>query len=167
MEKLKKTIKNLIFFILGIISSGIFAYFFMTAFVNSSDIVEVPYLIGEDKEVAISSLKELNLIPTVVGNGETVLYTDPQPGIKVKEGHHVIVQLRDIDSLKIPDLLGIPSGVAEQFLKQYGINYEVRNQLTNKPEENDIVLSISPKPGSTYRGERVLIFIGKYEGVNR
>jgi len=167
MVKIRKLIKNLIFFILGIVASGISAFFFMTVFANSSNTVEIPYLIGEDKKVAISSLEELNLIPNVVGNGEKVLYTDPEPGTKVKEGHHVIVQLREMNTLKIPDLIGIPSGVAKQFLSEYNIAFEIRNQLTYKPEENDVVLNMSPTPGNNYSGERVILYVGEYEGSNQ
>jgi len=167
MVKIRNLIKNLIFFILGIVASGIFSFFFMTVFVNSSNTVEIPYLIGEDKKVAVSSLEELNLIPNVVGNGEKVLYTDPEPGTKVKEGHHVIVQLREMNTLKIPDLIGIPSGVAKQFLNEYNITFEIRNQLTYNPEENDVVLNMSPKPGTTYSSEKVILYIGEYEGSNQ
>ncbi|POZ87777.1 MULTISPECIES: PASTA domain-containing protein [Petrotoga] len=167
MVKIRKIIKNLIFFVLGILSSGIFAFFFMTVFANSSNTVEVPYLIGEDKKVAVASLEELKLIPNVVGNGEKVLYTDPEPGTKVKEGHHVIVQMREMNTLKIPDLIGIPSGVARQFLSEYNIAFEIRSQLTYKSEENDVVLNMSPTPGNNYSGEKVILYIGEYEGSNQ
>lgn len=163
--KAKQFIKSLIFFLLGIVCAGIFAFFFMTAFVNVSKIVEVPYLVGENKNIALNSLKELNLIPNLIGSGDTVLYTDPPAGTKVKQGHHVIVQLRDIDSLVIPDLIGIPTEVAKQFLEGYNISYEIRNRLTNNPEQHGIILEISPSAGKEYFGEKVILYNGKYEGV--
>lgn len=166
MDKAKKIVKNIFFLFLGLITAAIFAFFFLSIFVNSSSVVEIPYLVGEDKNVALASLKELNLIPNLIGNGDKVLYTDPSAGTKVKEGHHVIVQLRNLEPMKVPDLIGLPLQVGEQFLLEYKIVYEIRYVITYSPQENDVVLDMFPKPGKTYSEEKLILYVGKYGGNN-
>lgn len=166
MSKAKKIIKNIFLLFLGLVTAGIFAFLFLSAFANSSRIVEIPYLIGEDKNVAVASLKELNLIPNLIGTGNKVLYTDPSAGTKVKEGHHVIVQLREPETMKVPDLIGVPVQVSEQFLSEYKITYEKRYVVTYSVQENEVVLDMFPEPGKNYSGEKLILYVGKYGGQN-
>ncbi|WP_159429494.1 PASTA domain-containing protein [Marinitoga hydrogenitolerans] len=116
-------------------------------FVNSSSYVSIPELKGENKDIAIKALKEIGLIPIIQGIGEKVLYTEPSAGIQVKKGRHVFVQLGNVESLKVPDLIGIPLQVAEQFIVSYGLNYKIKKIYT--PEtEIETVIDMDPKPGT-------------------
>ena len=49
MDKAKKIVKNIFFLFLGLITAAIFAFFFLSIFVNSSSVVEIPYLVEKIK----------------------------------------------------------------------------------------------------------------------
>jgi serine/threonine-protein kinase len=166
MKFIAKFFKSLGFFIFGVISAGLLFYFFMLTFVNSSEIVEVPYLINNDIETAKAALEEKGLIPDFIGNGNKVIYTEPDAGVRVKEGHHVIVQMRNLENQKSPDLIGLPAEVAEQFLIEYGLNYEINKIKNFDIEKNDIVINIIPAPGKELNSNSIVLNVGLYEGGN-
>jgi len=166
MKFISKFFKSLGFFIFGIISAGLLFYFFMLAYTNSSKIVEVPYLINNDIETANAALEEKGLIPDFIGNGDTVIYTEPDAGVKVKKGHHVIVQMRNLEKQKSPNLIGLPFEVAEQFLIEYGLKYEMNKIRTYDVDKNGIVISITPTPGKELSSNKIVLNVGLYEGGN-
>lgn len=166
MNFIVKTFKSFGFFLFGVLSAGLFFYFFMLIYVNSSDIVEVPYLINNDMKTAKASLEEKGLIPDFIGNGDKVIYTEPDAGVKVKEGHHVIVQMRNLESQKSPDLIGLPTEIAEQFLIEYGLNYEINKIKTYDINKNGIIISIIPSPGKELNSNSIVLNVGLYEGGN-
>lgn len=166
MKFLIKSLKSLVFFIFGIVSAGILFYFFMLSYTNSSKLVEVPYLINSDLNTAKAALEEKGLIPDFIGNGDKVIYTEPDAGVKVKEGHHVIVQMRNLEKQKSPDLVGLPSEVAEQFLIEYGLKYEIKKIKTYDIEKNGIVINIIPAPGKELDSDSIVLNVGLYEGGN-
>lgn len=166
MNLFLKILKSIFFFLSGCFVAVVAAFLFMTVWVNSAKVVEVPYIIGESEDIAVKALKEKHLQPNIEGTGNKVLYTEPGPGSKVKEGHHVIVQLRNIEKQKVPDLIGIPGEVAEQFLIEYKIPYTIQKIKTYQKGNNGIVISTEPEPGRSYGENKVKINIGIYEGVN-
>ncbi|HOO76148.1 MAG TPA: PASTA domain-containing protein [Tepiditoga sp.] len=166
MRYILKFLRIILFFLFGIFSALALGYLFMVYFVNSSSVIKMPYLIGESKEIAVSSLKELNLIPVIEGSGDTVLYTDPVSGIAIKEGHHVLLQLRTIDQRKVPDLTDIPLESAEQFLKEYDISYTIQQLKTYDKSKDGLVIDISPKPNTQMLDNiNLKIYVGVYEEV--
>ncbi|MDK2945410.1 PASTA domain-containing protein [Geotoga petraea] len=166
MKFITKFFKSLGLFIFGVISAGLLFYFFMISFVNSSKTVEVPYLINSDIETAKAALEEKGLIPDFIGNGDKVIYTEPDAGVKVKEGHHVIVQMRNLENQKSPDLIGLPTEIAEQFLMEYGLTYEINKIKTYDINKNGIVISVVPAPGKRINSNSIVLNVGLYEGGN-
>lgn len=154
--------KNLSFFLFGIFTAAVMCFLFLIIYVNSAKNVEVPYLIGENINVAFNALKEKNLIPNIVGTGDKVLYTDPKPGSIIKHGQHVIVQLIDLEKQEVPDLLNIPIEIGELFLQEFGINYQVRRNRTTDMNKNGLILSINPIPGSKINDNVIIINVGVY-----
>ncbi|GAB6189503.1 hypothetical protein JCM30566_12430 [Marinitoga arctica] len=132
---------------------------FIFIFVNSSSYVSIPELKGETKDTAINALKELGLIPLIEGIGEKVLYTEPAAGTKVKKGRHVFIQLGKIEPLKVPDLIGVPLEIAEQFLSSYELNYKIE-KIYSQNKDIETVFEMNPKPGTPVKkGDTILLKI--------
>ncbi|WGS64261.1 PASTA domain-containing protein [Marinitoga aeolica] len=170
MKDLKKIMKkltyNTIMFILGAISGGLILLLSVFVFVNSSSYVIVPEVKGESKDTAIKALKEIGLIPLIQGIGNKVLYTEPSAGERVKKGRHIFVQLGKIESLKVPDLIGVPVEVAEQFLTSYNLNYKII-KIYNSDEKIETVIDMDPKPGTIVeKRDTILLKISSSE-VNK
>jgi serine/threonine-protein kinase len=159
-----KWLIHILMVIFGLFAAGILSILIMMVYTSSAKKVEVPYLIGETKNVGIQALKEKGLIPVVDGTGDIVLYTDPKAGVKVKAGHHVLIQLRSIDIQKVPDLIGVPLEVADQFLVQYKIAYTVQKIRTSDSTKHGIVLEMSPAVGEELNKNAIKLIIGVYEG---
>jgi serine/threonine-protein kinase len=157
-----KILRSMSFFFIGLFAAGVVAILFVIIYVSTPSNVEIPYLIGENSTVAVKSLKELKLIPDIAGTGNVVLYTEPSAGTIVKQGHHVILQMRNIDPQKIPDLLKLPLETAEDFLKEMGIKYEIRRMRTTRVYENGIIISMIPTPGKEITSETVILNVGIY-----
>ncbi|AEX85224.1 hypothetical protein XO10_04005 [Marinitoga sp. 1135] len=163
---IKKGIKNLILFILGLITGGTIFFLLIFAFVNANTYVSIPSLMGEDKETAINALKEKGLIPIVKGVGDSVLYTDPPANTKVKKGRHVFIQLGRIEKLKVPDLIGIPVEVAEEFLTEYKLKYKII-KIYYPDEKIETVIDMTPKPNTpVMEGDTIILKVASSE-VNK
>ncbi|MDN5342926.1 MAG: eukaryotic-like serine/threonine-protein kinase [Oceanotoga sp.] len=162
-----KVISSFLLFFLGLFTAGVLSLLILIFFVNTSKYVEIPYLTGENKDVAIKSLEEKGLIPNIVGNGNTVLYTEPGHDVKVKTGHHVIVQMRNIEKQKVPDLLNIPLEVAEQFLTEFNIKYDIQKISTYQKDKNGLIVNVSPSPGNEILNDTIILSVGVYEGVEK
>lgn len=160
---IKKFFHNLTMFILGAITGGLILLLFVFIFVNTFSYITIPELKGETKETAIKALKELDLIPITEGLGDKVLYTEPIAGTKVKKGRHVFIQLGKIEPLKVPDLIGVPLEVAEQFLTSYELTYKIEKIYSSK-YDIETVLEMNPKPGTSInKGDTILLKIASSE----
>lgn len=162
---IKKIIKNLSLFILGAITGGLILLLFIFIFVNSYSYVIVPKVDGENKDTAINALKEIGLVPLVKGTGNIVLYTEPSAGKRVKKGRHIFVQLGNIETLKVPDLIGSPLSVAEQFLNSYNLNYKII-KIYNSNEKIDTVIDMNPSPGTPVNEGDIIILKVSSSEVN-
>ncbi|WP_165974055.1 PASTA domain-containing protein [Marinitoga lauensis] len=163
---IKKLTYNMIMFVLGAISGGLILLLFIFIFVNSSAYVTIPEVKGESKDTAIKALKEIGLIPLIQGVGNKVLYTEPSAGKRVKKGRHIFVQLGKIEPLKVPDLIGVPLQVAEQFLTSYSLNYKII-KIYNSDEKIETVIDMDPKPGTIVnKNDTILLKIASSE-VNK
>lgn len=159
-------IYNTFLFILGAVTGGLILLLFIFIFVNSSSFVTIPDVTGESKDTAIKSLKEIGLIPITRGIGDKVLYTDPKFGEKVKKGRHVFIQLGKIDQLSVPDLIGVPLEIAEQFLVSYNLKYKII-KIYFPDEEIETVIDMEPKPNSPVNeGDTILLKVSSSE-VNK
>ncbi|KAF2956438.1 PASTA domain-containing protein [Marinitoga sp. 38H-ov] len=157
---------NIILFIIGAITGGLILLLFIFIFVNSSSYVTIPDIKGEDKDTAIKSLKEIGLIPLTKGIGDKVLYTDPNVGERVKKGRHVFIQLGKIDQLTVPDLIGVPLEIAEQFLTSYNLKYKII-KIYFPNEEIETIIDMEPQPNTPINeGDTILLKVSSSE-VNK
>ncbi|KLO24562.1 hypothetical protein X274_03325 [Marinitoga sp. 1155] len=165
-ERIKKFLYNFFMYILGAITGGLILLLIIFIFVNNYTYVVIPDVKGEEKDTAMKALKETGLIPIIQGIGDTVLYTEPSAGSRVKKGRHVFIQLGKIETLKVPDLIGVPLEVAEQFLTAYKLNYKII-KIYNSDTKIETVIDIEPKPGTNVnKGDTILLKISSSE-VNR
>jgi hypothetical protein len=113
----------------------------------------VPNLVGANLSGASSLLARSRLALGAVrrqaseGPSDTVLGQSPGPGTSVRCGTQVDIQVADVPTCLVPNLVGTPLGGAGSLLARSRLALgAVRRQVTERPR--DTVLDQSPSPGT-------------------
>lgn len=120
--------------------------------------VTVPELIGENVEVAASTLIQMGLEPEYLGEGNIVTYQAPARGTQVEEGAIVQLTLTHIDAFEkkiiVPDLKGLRVYQAMDKLKKENLMISVVGE--------GVVMEQEPLAGTLApRGSTVIVTCGK------
>lgn len=123
--------------------------------------ITMPNVYGLTLEMAEQTLKqsELSIFKAMKINSDTVeegkvIYTDPKANSIVSGDQEITIYVSDgpstttIETIKIPDVIGLTKSGAREFLTKYGFtNVEFNTQ--NSPYPKDVVISQSPSVGSS------------------
>lgn len=123
--------------------------------------ITMPNVYGLTLEMAEQTLKqsELSIFKAMKINSDTVeegkvIYTDPKANSIVSGDQEITIYVSDgpstttIETIKIPDVIGLTKNGAREFLTKYGFtNVEFKTQ--NSPYPKDVVISQSPSVGSS------------------
>lgn len=123
--------------------------------------ITMPNVYGLTLEMAEQTLKqsELSIFKTMKINSDSVeegkvIYTDPKANSIVSGDQEITIYISDgpstttIETIKIPDVIGLTKSGAREFLTKYGFtNVEFKTQDSTYPK--DIVISQSPSVGSS------------------
>lgn len=123
--------------------------------------ITMPNVYGLTLEMAEQTLKqsELSIFKTMKINSDSVeegkvIYTAPKANSIVSGDQEITIYISDgpstttIETIKIPDVIGLTKSGAREFLTKYGFtNVEFKTQDSTYPK--DIVISQSPSVGSS------------------
>ena len=123
--------------------------------------ITMPNVYGLTLEMAEQTLKqsELSIFKTMKINSDSVeegkvIYTDPKANSIVSGDQEITIYISDgpstttIETIKIPDVIGLTKSGAREFLTKYGFtNVEFKTQDSTYPK--DVVISQSPSVGSS------------------
>ena len=123
--------------------------------------ITMPNVYGLTLEMAEQTLKqsELSIFKTMKINSDSVeegkvIYTDPKANSIVSGDQEITIYISDgpstttIETIKIPDVIGLTKNGAREFLAKYGFtNVEFKTQDSTYPK--DVVISQSPSVGSS------------------
>ena len=123
--------------------------------------ITMPNVYGLTLEMAEQTLKqsELSIFKAMKINSDTVeegkvIYTDPKANSIVSGDQEITIYVSDgpstttIETIKIPDVIGLTKSGAREFLTKYGFtNVEFKTQDSTYPK--DVVISQSPSVGSS------------------
>lgn len=123
--------------------------------------ITMPNVYGLTLEMAEQTLKqsELSIFKAMKINSDTVeegkvIYTDPKANSIVSGDQEITIYVSDgpstttIETIKVPDLIGLTKSGAREFLTKYGFtNVEFKTQDSTYPK--DVVISQSPSVGSS------------------
>ena len=123
--------------------------------------ITMPNVYGLTLEMADQTLKqsELSIFKAMKINSDTVeegkvIYTDPKANSIVSGDQEITIYVSDgpstttIETIKIPDVIGLTKSGAREFLTKYGFtNVEFKTQDSTYPK--DVVISQSPSVGSS------------------
>lgn len=123
--------------------------------------ITMPNVYGLTLEMAEQTLKqsELSIFKTMKINSDSVeegkvIYTDPKANSIVSGDQEITIYVSDgpstttIETIKIPDVIGLTKNGAREFLTKYGFtNVEFKTQDSTYPK--DVVISQSPSVGSS------------------
>lgn len=123
--------------------------------------ITMPNVYGLTLEMAEKTLKqsELSIFKTMKINSDSVeegkvIYTDPKANSIVSGDQEITIYVSDgpstttIETIKIPDVIGLTKSGAREFLTKYGFtNVEFKTQDSTYPK--DVVISQSPSVGSS------------------
>lgn len=123
--------------------------------------ITMPNVYGLTLEMAEQTLKqsELSIFKTMKINSDSVeegkvIYTDPKANSIVSGDQEITIYVSDgpstttIETIKIPDVIGLTKSGAREFLTKYGFtNVEFKTQDSTYPK--DVVISQSPSVGSS------------------
>ncbi|GCD90191.1 Stk1 family PASTA domain-containing Ser/Thr kinase [Nocardioides sp. LS1] len=113
-------------------------------------LVEMPYLIGQDKEAAKAALEAKHFSVTLTEKESDapagqVVSTDPAQGQQVPEGSQVTVFYSDGPE-QVPDVVGLQQSDAEKVLRDAGFQPQVV-ESSNTTEPSGTVIQQSPQAG--------------------
>lgn len=123
--------------------------------------ITMPNVYGLTLDMAEQTLKqsELSIFKTMKINSDSVeegkvIYTDPKANSIVSGDQEITIYISDgpstttIETIKIPDVIGLTKSGAREFLTKYGFtNVEFKTQDSTYPK--DVVISQSPSVGSS------------------
>ena len=123
--------------------------------------ITMPNVYGLTLEMAEQTLKQskLSIFKAMKINSDTVeegkvIYTDPKANSIVSGDQEITIYVSDgpstttIETIKIPDVIGLTKSGAREFLTKYGFtNVEFKTQDSTYPK--DVVISQSPSVGSS------------------
>lgn len=123
--------------------------------------ITMPNVYGLTLEMAEKTLKqsELSIFKTMKINSDSVeegkvIYTDPKANSIVSGDQEITIYVSDgpstttIETIKIPDVIGLTKSGAREFLTKYGFtNVEFKTQDSTYPK--DVVISQSPSVGTS------------------
>lgn len=123
--------------------------------------ITMPNVYGLTLEMAEQTLKqsELSIFKTMKINSDSVeegkvIYTDPKANSIVSGDQEITIYVSDgpstttIETIKIPDVIGLTKSGAREFLTKYGFtNVEFKTQDSTYPK--DVVISQSPSVGTS------------------
>lgn len=123
--------------------------------------ITMPNVYGLTLEMAEQTLKqsELSIFKTMKINSDSVeegkvIYTDPKANSIVSGDQEITIYISDgpstttIETIKIPDVIGLTKSGAREFLTKYGFtNVEFKTQDSTYPK--DVVISQSPSVGTS------------------
>ncbi len=136
---------------------------------SGARLVEVPSVIGQQQDLAESTLRGEGLIPDIeqrdsdAPEGE-VIAQDPAGGSTVKRHTTVtVVVSTGAGSAIVPNVVGQSDDEARAALKDAGLSVRIVKRTTSDPNEDGQVLEQSPPAGTRLRrGEFVTAFVGKF-----
>jgi beta-lactam-binding protein with PASTA domain len=131
--------------------------------------VEVPELVGLDRDEATSALSDAGLRVNIEEEDSDqpegqVLRQDPANGTRVVVGTSVtIVVAREPQQSEVPDVTDQPEGNAVNTLRDAGFDVVVKDKTTDTIDEDGIVLSQSPTGGrQAKKGAKVTLTVGRF-----
>jgi serine/threonine-protein kinase len=137
---------------------------------QGEELVDLPSVIGQQEAIARSTLEDLGFIVDVDTDDSdqaegTVIGQNPGPGSRLPEGDRVtIIVSSGPGTVAMPDVVGRSRDAAEATLEGRDLSVDVVIQSTDDPAQDDRVTDQAPAPGTrVQRGERVTIFIGRFE----
>ena len=114
----------------------------------------VPAVVGQDRSTARATMESANLVAALVEESDApkdqVIETDPAAGEEVPEGTKITVYFSDGPE-KVPDVVGMTEGEAEQALKQAGFKAFVTTS-NDTDEPKGTVINQNPEGGSERPG---------------
>ncbi len=132
-------------------------------------LVQVPSVVGQQQDLAVSALRAEGLIPNVEQRDSDepegqVVAQDPVGGSTVKARTTVtVVVSTGAGSAFVPNVVGQSDDDARADLKDAGLKVRVVRRTTSDPNEDGQVLEQTPPAGTRLRrGEFVTIFVGKF-----
>jgi eukaryotic-like serine/threonine-protein kinase len=132
--------------------------------------VQVPSVIGVQKDVANTELRDAGLVPrfqrrTSSAPEGQVLAQSPTGGTSVEKGSSVTVVVSGgVGTVVVPNVVGESSEAATGDLQAAGLGVRTVNQTTTDETADDQVLKQSPGAGRQLpRGETVTIFVGRFK----
>jgi serine/threonine-protein kinase len=133
------------------------------------NLITLPDVLGDQREVAESQLEDLGLIVDVDTRDAdepegTVISQDPGPGSELLRGDRVtLVVSTGAGSVVVPDVAGQPRDTATGQLSGLGLNVDVVEQEVDDASDDDRVLEQAPAAGTRlHQGDKVTIFVGVF-----
>ena len=128
--------------------------------------IEVPYVIGQDKDAAKATLEAQNFDVELKEDEsdeekDTVIRTDPPQGETVAEGTTIVVYFSD-GREEVPDVVGRKQGQAENAIRDAGFEPRVIGS-GDTTEPAGTVIDQSPRAGETpSAGSTITILVSTY-----
>jgi serine/threonine-protein kinase len=127
----------------------------------------VPYIIGQTRQAAKSALEGAHLkaqfqpVESDQTKG-TVVATDPKSGESVPRGTVVQVSISQ-GPRKVPNVVGLTQDAAEQKLKDFGFNPQVRPDNTSTEPKGTVTGQTPDAHTPLQQGATVYITVSQYE----
>jgi beta-lactam-binding protein with PASTA domain/tRNA A-37 threonylcarbamoyl transferase component Bud32 len=136
---------------------------------SGARLVQVPSVIGQQQDLAESTLRDAGLIPNVEQRdsdepeGE-VIAQDPAGGDAVRARTAVTITVSTgLGTAIVPNVVGRSDDEARADLNDAGLRARILQRTTSDPNEDGQVVEQSPLAGTRLRrGEFVTVFVGKF-----
>jgi serine/threonine-protein kinase len=132
--------------------------------------VEVPFVIGEQEDVADSEISDAGLIPNFENRDSDapagqVIDQDPPGGATVRQHTTVTVVVSNGPApAVVPNVVGESLAAAKGDLSAVGLGARVVQRITTDPNEDGQVTEQSPTAGTRLApGEVVTVFVGRFK----
>jgi serine/threonine-protein kinase len=132
--------------------------------------VEVPDVVGQDRDDARSRLERVDLAVEVTEQESseepgTVISQDPAAGTEVAKGDTVTLTVaKEPSEVEVPDVRGAAVNDALDALAEAGFRPRQKTVLVDTADEDGFVIDQDPGPGERRKkGSRVTIQVGRFD----
>ncbi len=140
---------------------------------KGQEIVEMPKVVGETRDDAVSTLQELGLEVEVqeeysdtVESGY-VTKQDTEEGEEIAAGSTVTIYVSlGVEQVSVPDLYGKTESEAKSALSSAGLEWKSTEKTSDSSKDNGVVVNQSISAGSVVdKGTQVTITVNEYDEV--
>ena len=158
-------------FIVIMVLGGLAGYFSLTFFIRGSE-VNVPGVVGQESETAVTTLIKAGLQVEEIDEQYNEMFPEgvivsqePEPGVRVKTGRKVtLVKSKGSEKVEVPNLVGKTVRNSELQLGNMQLTVGPQAYIAIPGKQSDTVIAQSPPEGSLInKGDEVALLLAEGE----